>query len=74
MYKAHFIQLIILLFINVIVQYSIDEKCVFNYYFIAFLLKEVGSAKADRVINTISVRRPQPHNTNLKTERREMGK
>ena len=37
------------------------------------LIKKVGSARL-RVIYTLSVRRPKPHNTNLQTERREREK
>ena len=35
------------------------------------LLKKVGSARLRESDITLSVRRPQPHNTNLQTERRE---
>ena len=37
------------------------------------LIKEVGSARL-RESDTLSVQRPQPHNTNLSTERREREK
>ena len=42
-----------------------------KYALLLLLLKKIGNEGWERAINTLSVRRPQPHNTNPQNERRE---
>ena len=52
-----------------------NSSIIFYRILLLLLLKNVDSARLrERVIYTLSVRRPQPHNTNLQTERREREK